>query len=62
MKLTLRQLRLSKEISQDKMANILNVHRATYVNLEKNPGKISIEQAKKISDYLEVSVDDIFFN
>lgn len=62
MKLTLRQLRLSKEISQEKMANLLKIHRNTYVKLEENPGRISIEQARTISNYFGVSVDDIFFN
>lgn len=59
---TLRQLRLAKEISQEKMAEELGVHRNTYASLEENPGKISIDQAKAIALILEVSVDAIFFN
>lgn len=59
--LTLRQLRLAKEVSQEKMAEELGVHRNTYASLEENPGKISIDQAKKISKFLEVTVDAIFF-
>jgi DNA-binding XRE family transcriptional regulator len=58
---TLRQLRLAKEISQEKMAEELGVHRNTYASLEENPGKISIDQAKAIALILEVSVDAIFF-
>lgn len=58
---TLRQLRLAKEISQEKMAEELGIHRNTYASLEENPGKISIDQAKAIALILEVSVDAIFF-
>lgn len=61
-KLTLRQHRLVKEISQEKMADELGVHRNTYAAMEENPGKISVDQAKTIAKILEVTVDDIFFN
>lgn len=61
-KLTLRQHRLVREISQEKMADELGVHRNTYAALEENPGKMSVDQAKTIAKILEVTVDDIFFN
>lgn len=61
-KLTLRQHRLVREISQEKMAEELGVHRNTYAALEENPGKMSVDQAKTIAKILEVTVDDIFFN
>lgn len=62
MKYTLRQTRLLREISQEKMANELGIHRNTYANWEDNPGRIPIEQAKRISEILQVKTDDIFFN
>ena len=59
--LTLKQARMMRELSQEKMAEALQIHRNTYASLEENPGRISIDQAKIISDTLKVSVDDIFF-
>lgn len=62
MKPTLRQIRLMREITQGDMANKLGVHRNTYTNWEENPGKIPVEQAKRISEILQADMNDIFFN
>lgn len=62
MKPTLRQIRLMKEISQEKMAKELGIHRNTYVNWEDNPGRIPVDQAKRISEILQADMNDIFFN
>lgn len=59
--LTLRQWRRAKDISQEYMASRLGVHLNTYQNWEKDPGKISITNAAKIVDILEVSPDEISF-
>lgn len=61
MELTLRQWRKAREISQEKMADILNVHVNTYQNWEEDPGKISIEKAKIIAKTLNVSLSNIIF-
>lgn len=61
MELTLRQWRKAREISQEKMADLLNVHVNTYQNWEENPGKISIEKAKMITKILNVSMSNIIF-
>lgn len=61
MVLTLKQARMMREMSQEKMAEVLQIHRNTYAALEENPGRVSIDQAKIISDTLKISVDDIFF-
>ena len=61
MKLTLKQARRLKDESQKNLAEILNVTVKTYRRLEKNPNLITIEQARKISDYLEIPCDEIFF-
>ena len=57
----LRAWRRAKNISQQEMADRLNVHVGTYQNWEKNPQKISIDHAKKISEILGVSINDISF-
>lgn len=61
MPLTMKQARLLKEKSQHEMADLLEVHVQTYRKLEENPDLTTIGQAKKISKYLGVSYDDIFF-
>ena len=61
MSLTLREWRLAREISQEKMAEHLNIHVGTYINWEKAPGKIPFEKAVDIAGLLGVSLDDISF-
>lgn len=62
MALTMKQWRKAKEISQEKMAEELGIHVNTYINWEKDPGKISIENSKKISEILNVPLDEISFS
>ena len=59
--LTLRAWRRAKEISQEDMAERLNVHTNTYQNWEKEPEKISIANAVKIADILGVGMNEILF-
>ena len=61
MTLSLRQARRLKEKTQIEMAKLLRVHPITYRKIEENPDLATIEQAKKISDYLGVNLDEIFF-
>ena len=58
---TMRALRRAKEISQGDMAEKLNIHINTYQNWEKEPQKITIENAHKIADIFGVTIDDISF-
>lgn len=62
MKLSLRQWRNVREISQEAMALKLGIHVNTYQNWEKEPGKIGISNAVKISEILNVPIEDINFN
>ena len=50
MKLTLRQWRGAKELTQREMSERLNVHINTYQKWEENPGSIKITDAKHISE------------
>ena len=61
MQLTLKQTRLIKEKTQDEMAQMLGIHVQTYRKLEENPENVTIGQAKKISSFLKISYNDIFF-
>lgn len=61
MGLSLKQIRLVREKTQDEMAEKLGVHVQTYRKLEENPDEVTIKQAKIISEFLGVSYDHIFF-
>ena len=61
MTLSLRQTRRLKEKTQAEMAKMLKVHVMTYRKIEENPDVATIEQAKKISEYLGVNYNEIFF-
>lgn len=60
-KLTLKQYRLIRDLTQEQMAEIIGVHINTYRNWEESPGKISIDKAKKIAQALSISVNEVFF-
>ena len=59
--LTLKQLRVVNDTSQQKMADLLKVHLATYRKIEQNPDTATIEQARIIAEFFGVPVDQIFF-
>ena len=61
MLLNLRQARRIRDKTQEEMATLLNVHVQTYRKIEENPNEATVEQAKKISNYLQVPYDEIFF-
>lgn len=65
--MTLRQIRLAKEISQESMANRLtkengeSIHVNTYARWEEKPSQISIEFCYKICEILGVEYDSHIF-
>lgn len=59
--LTIKQWRRAKEISLQKMADLLGVHVNTYTSWEENPQKITIGNAYKIAEILAVNISDIDF-
>lgn len=61
MTLNLRQARRLKDKTQDEMAALLKMHVQSYRKLEENPELVTIEQAKKIADFLGFTYDEIFF-
>lgn len=60
-KFTLRQFRLMREISQEKMANMLEVHVNTYITWEKEPERIPVGKAMTICKILDTNMDTIIF-
>jgi len=61
MRLTLKQARLIRGFTQEQMAEALGVHVHTYMKIEQNPEKATVEQVKVMSKKLNMSYDDIFF-
>lgn len=59
MKLTLREWRRLKEISQEEMATACGVHVNTYRSWEEKPSMIKLTDAKIIADKLGITLDDI---
>mgnify|MGYP003315178887 CR=1 FL=1 len=59
--LTLRQARKAREKTQKEVADYIGVDRTTYIKLEENPEKMTIAQAKKVSEFLDINYDMIFF-
>lgn len=59
MKITLRAARREKEISQKRMAQLIFVSMNTYIAMEKNPSKISIDRQTRILQVLKKKPDEI---
>lgn len=53
----LKELRIKNKLSQEKLANELNIRKSTISNWEMNKSKPSFDMLKKISEYFGVSID-----
>ena len=63
MYINLKKIREQKGTTQDEMAILLGYrHKSGYNKLENGERKISIEQAKIISDFFNMSIEEIFFD
>ena len=60
MKNNIRELRKSKSLRQEDLAETLGVTRQTIIAIENNKYDPTLELAMKISKYFEVSVNEIF--
>ena len=61
MNISLKQARRLKDKTQLEMSSLLKIHVQTYRKIENNPDLATVEQAKKISNYLKIPYDEIFF-
>lgn len=59
-RLTLRQWRLAREVSIEQMAKSLGIHPNTYAAWEQKPEKIPVGEAIKITQLLDVRMEDLF--
>lgn len=58
---SVKQARQYAGLTQCQMAEKLRVSRDSYRNIEKNPERATIKQAKEISAITGIGVDSIFF-
>ncbi len=59
-KLRLRELRQSKQLTQEELSKILKIPRSTYANYENGSREPDNNTISLISDYFNVSVDYLF--
>ena len=60
MKNNIRELRKSRKLRQEDLAEILGVTRQTIIAIENNKYDPTLELAMKISEFFEVTVNEIF--
>lgn len=58
-KLRLKELRLENNLTQQYVANILNIKQNTYSQYESGQRQLSLEQLIKLSEFYSVSTDYI---
>lgn len=58
---TLKAYRMLKGVKQEDIARILEITLTTYSKKETGKAQFSLYEAKKISDYLNVSIEQLFF-
>lgn len=62
MYLKLKKIREEKGVSQTELAKLLGYkHKSGYGKLENGDRKLSLEQAKVISEYFKMPIEEIFF-
>lgn len=60
-KLSLKQWRVVKGYSQEKMSELMDIHINTYRAWEEKPSSIKLGNAMKLAQVLDISIDDISF-
>ncbi|MBE6089888.1 MAG: helix-turn-helix transcriptional regulator [Clostridium beijerinckii] len=58
---TLKAYRILKGVKQEDIAEILGITLTTYSKKETGKTQFSLQEAKKISDYLNVPIEQLFF-
>lgn len=62
MKLTLREWRRARGLSQETIAQALGVHVNTYAAWEKNQSRMPVTKAFEAATVLDVDIDSIIFD
>lgn len=56
------EARKKERYTQQQVADYLGVSRVTYRKMERNPGLITVEDARKLGELFRVDPEDIFFS
>ena len=57
---TIRQIRLSKNISQEKFADLCNLHRTYISDIELGKRNVSLENIGKMASALDMNISELF--
>lgn len=57
----LRKIRNDKGVKGEEMANLLGLKKATYSKKENGQVKFLLEEAKKIADFFDMPIEEVFF-
>lgn len=57
---TVRKLRLSKDISQEKFADMCSLHRTYISDVELGKRNVSLENIEKMAEALNMHISDLF--
>lgn len=55
----LKQIRALAGFTQKDAAKLLNIHPLTYLNIEKNPGRLTLNQAILMAEAAGISIEQI---
>lgn len=58
----LKGIRVSRGLTQDDLAKMINMSKTTYIKKENEISCFNVKEALKIAKILDLSVDYIFFN
>jgi transcriptional regulator with XRE-family HTH domain len=58
--LTLKKLRIIKDVEQTELAKILKIAPSTYSKKELGQRKFDIEEFKKLSDFFKLSMEEMY--
>ena len=56
------KLRKKKKYTLEEMARYLEISKSSYYKKEMGEIKISLVEAKKLADFFETSIEELFFN
>ena len=57
---TIRKIRLSKNISQEKFADLCNLHRTYISDIELGKRNVSLENIEKMASALDMNISELF--
>lgn len=61
MPFTVQEARRYRGLSQETVANLLGISRSSYISLERNPEKMTIEKAKEFSRIVDIPMENLIF-